>query len=133
MTIPLIKMAREILKKRNGCFPRPISDQRYNDYIKEVCRIAKINDETEGKKRISIAEDGAKPTKNDFRNVLGKFQKWELVTSHIGRRSFATNHYGKIPTTYLINITGHSTEKMFLNYIKKSNKDLAMDAYDYFE
>jgi len=62
----------------------------------------------------------------------GIFEKWELVTSHIGRRSFATNFYGEIPTSYLIYVTGHSTESMFLNYIGKSNKDLALELTKYF-
>lgn len=132
MSIPVVKEVREILKKRKGKFPRPISDQRYNDYIKEVCEEAKIKDEVKGKRRISIAPEGVKPTKNDYRDIEDTFEKWELVTSHIGRRSFATNYYGKVPTTYLINITGHGSEKMFLNYIKKSNKDLALDAFNYF-
>ncbi|MCC4230039.1 tyrosine-type recombinase/integrase [Zunongwangia profunda] len=133
MSIPVVKEVREILAKRNGNFPRPISDQRYNDYIKEVCEEAKLKDEVKGKRRISIAPKDVKPTKNDYRDIEDTFEKWELVTSHIGRRSFATNYYGKVPTTYLINITGHGSEKMFLNYIKKSNKDLALDAFNYFE
>jgi len=133
MVIPVPKEVREILAKRNGEFPRAISDQRYNDWIKIVCEKAKINELCEGKKRVSIAPEGVTPTKNDYRDVVGKFEKWELVTSHIGRRSFATNHYGKIPTTFLIYITGHSTEKQFLSYIKKSNKDLALEAYKYFD
>jgi len=54
------------------------------------------------------------------------------VTSHIGRRSFATNFYGIIPTSYLIYTTGHSTEAMFLNYIGKSNKDIALEMAKYF-
>ena len=132
MTIPITKEVREVLAKRNGEFPRAISDQKYNDYIKEVCQLAKINDICKGKKRICIAAEGVKPTKNDYRDVVGSFEKWRLVSSHIGRRSFATNYYGKVPTTFLINITGHSTERMFLNYIKKSNKDLALEAYNYF-
>jgi integrase len=132
MTIPISKEVRKILTKRNGEFPRAISDQKYNDYIKDVCKLAEINKICEGKKRISIAPKGVKPTKSDYRDVVGEFKKWELVSSHIGRRSFATNYYGKVPTTFLINITGHSSEKMFLNYIKKSNKDLALESYDYF-
>ena len=60
------------------------------------------------------------------------YKKYDLVTSHIGRRSFATNFYGTIPTTFLIYITGHSTESMFLNYIGKSNKDLALEITKYF-
>lgn len=132
MVIPVSKQVREILKKRKGKFPRATSDQKYNEYIKLVCELAEIKEIVKGKKRVSIAAKGLKPTKSDYRDVLGKFEKWELVSSHIGRRSFATNHYGKIPTTFLIHITGHSTEKQFLSYIKKSNKDLAMESYDYF-
>lgn len=133
MTIPLLKEVREVLDKREGNFPRPISEQRYNEYIKQVCNLAGLNDMFTGKKRQCIAPDGVKPTRNDYRDIIETCEKWEFVTSHIGRRSFATNYYGKVPTTYLINITGHGSEKMFLNYIKKSNKDLALDAHKYFE
>lgn len=132
MVIPLLKEVKEVLAKRNGEFPRAISDQKYNEFIKKVCSLAELNENCEGKKRISIADEGVKPTKNDYRDILGSFKKWELVSSHIGRRSFATNYYGKVATTFLINITGHSTEAMFLKYIKKSNKDLALESYDFF-
>lgn len=133
MAVPVLKEVIKVLEKRNGEFPRAISDQRYNDFIKEVCRLAGINEKVKGKRRISIAPEGRKPSKNDYRDVEGVFEKWELATSHLGRRSFSTNNYGKVPTAYLINITGHGSEAMFLNYIKKSNKDLAMSAFDYFE
>ena len=124
MTVPLHNKVLQILEKRDGNFPRSISDQRYNDYIKIVCKKAKLKEKVEG----AIATK----TENGIRKVSGKYAKWELVTSHIGRRSFATNFYGKIPTTYLIYITGHSSEAMFLNYIGKSNKDLAMEISKYF-
>jgi len=127
MTVPLHKKVLEILDKRSGMFPRAISDQRYNDYIKEVCELAKINNKIKGSKSTET-----EPDSKEYRKKEGTFKKWELVTSHIGRRSFATNFYGKIPTTYLIYITGHSTEVMFLNYIGKSNKDLAMEIANYF-
>jgi len=38
--------------------------------------------------------------------MIGIYEKWKLVTSHIGRRSFATNFYGNLPTSYLVYITG---------------------------
>ena len=132
MSIPFIKEARELLNKRNGNFPKAISHQKHNDYIKEVCKLAGLDELTKGKIMTCIAPEKEKPGRNDYRRITGTFEKWELVSSHVGRRSFATNNYGKVPTTYLMYITGHSTEKMFLNYIKKSNKDLAADAYDYF-
>lgn len=127
MTVPLHEKVLKILDKRDGKFPRAISDQRYNDYIKEVCKAAKLKTKIKGSKQSETA-----PESGIFRKETKMFQKWELVTSHIGRRSFATNFYGKIPTTYLIYITGHSTEAMFLNYIGKSNKDLAMEISNYF-
>lgn len=124
MTVPLHRKVLQILEKRNGEFPRQISDQRYNEYIKEVCQLAGLDQPTQGGKQ-EVTERG-------IRKVTGIYPKWELVTSHIGRRSFATNFYGRIPTTYLIYITGHSSEAMFLNYIGKSNKDLAMEISNYF-
>jgi hypothetical protein len=36
------KQVREILKKRNGDFPRKISDQKFNTYVK-VAEIAGLN------------------------------------------------------------------------------------------
>lgn len=127
MTVPLHPKVLDILKKRNGRFPYPISDQKYNDYIKDVCREAEITQKIKGSKMKET-----KPKSGIFRKVTGIFEKCELVSSHIGRRSFATNFYGKIPTTYLIYVTGHATESMFLNYIGKSNKDLAMEITNYF-
>jgi integrase len=127
MTVPLHSKVLEILKKRNGKFPYKISDQKYNDFIKTVCELAELNQPTKGSKMKETEKSS-----RIYRKQLGTYKKHELITSHIGRRSFATNFYGKIPTTYLIYITGHSTEKMFLNYIGKSNKDLALEITKYF-
>jgi integrase len=122
MTVPLSKKVMAILKKRNGEFPRSLSDQKYNDYIKEVCRLAGLTNKVKGSRM--------NPDTN--RKEDGTFQKWELVSSHIGRRTFATNYYGKIPTSLLISATGHSTESLFLEYIGKSNSDKAKQLAEYF-
>ncbi|MGZ3863809.1 MAG: tyrosine-type recombinase/integrase [Bacteroidia bacterium] len=121
MTIPLSKKVMDILKKRKGDFPKQISDQKYNDYIKEVCKIAGLTKKVKGSRKNPETE----------RKETGTFEKWELVTSHIGRRSFATNNYGHIPTSLLIAATGHSTEKMFLEYIGKTDTQKAMQLADY--
>jgi hypothetical protein len=127
MTLPLHPKVIGILEKRNGSFPYAISDQKYNDYIKKVCEIAEITQIVKGSKKIETA-----PESGVYRKVTKDYRKCDLVSSHIGRRSFASNFYGTIPTTYLIYVTGHSTEVMFLNYIGKSNKDLAMEITNYF-
>ena len=125
MTVPLSKKVLAILKNRKGNFPYSISDQKYNDYIKDVCKIAEINEKVKGS-IIEVNKDKVKRKKS------GIYEKWELVSSHIGRRSFATNNYGKIPTSLLISATGHSTEKMFLEYIGKSDTQKALQLAEYF-
>lgn len=127
MTVGLHPKVIEILNKRNGQFPYAISDQKYNDYLKEVCELAELTQMVKGSKLIETA-----PESGIFRKVTKEYRKCDLVSSHIGRRSYATNFYGTIPTTYLINVTGHKTEAMFLNYIGKSNKDLAMEIINYY-
>lgn len=125
MTIPVHPKVVEILKKRDGEFPNWISDQKYNDYLKKVCKEAGINEKIKGSKKVKVAE-------KKYRKEEGIYEKWELVSSHIGRRSFATNFYGDIPTPHLIFMTGHTTEKMFLEYIGKSEKDKALELFNYF-
>ena len=126
-TIPLHPKVLEILNKRNWKFPSPISDQKYNNYIKKVCELAKLNDLIIGSKKVETELNS-----KVYRKKTGMYKKCDLVTSHIGRRSFATNFYGQIPTTFLINMTNHSSEAMFLNYIGKSNKDLAKETFKFF-
>lgn len=127
MTVLLHEKVIEILNRRNYSFPHAITSQNYNKYIKEVCKLAEINNLVIGSKKVETA-----PKSKIYRKKTTTFEKWDLVSSHIGRRSFATNFYGKIPDTYLMNVTGHSTQAMFLSYVGKSNKDIAEGMADYF-
>ena len=121
--IPIHPQVEAILTKRQRNFPRKISNQKFNDYIKEVCKIVGIDEEIWGAKLCSIEKsfinlDGDAVTQNVQRNVLDFYPKYKLLSSHTGRRSFASNHYGKIDNLTLMNITGHKTEKQFLEYVK---------------
>ena len=116
MSVVVTEMVEEILKKRDGNFPRPISDQKYNDYIKIVCELAEIDEVVQGSMK----------DKETKRQVTGYFKKHQLVVSHIGRRSFASNYYMKFPIGYLMNQTGHTSERSFLSYIGKSNADYSL-------
>lgn len=105
-------------------FPYKISNQRLNEYIKEVCKIAGIDELTQGRK---INPD----TK---RKELDFYPKYELVTTHCFRRSFATNYYKLIPTPQIMDYTGHTKESIFLSYINRSadkddNAKLFMESY----
>ncbi|MCX6214648.1 site-specific integrase [Spirosoma sp.] len=107
VVIPCHEIVTVLLKKYNGSLPRSISNQKMNDYLKEVCQLAEINSieskaQTKGGKRVTRT-----------------FEKWQMVSTHTARRSFATNMYLLgIPALTIMQITGHRTEKAFMRYIK---------------
>lgn len=114
--LPIHAQVKEILNQNNGQFPNPISSQKFNDYIKKVCKEAGIE---------TLVTDtiNTKIKKGVWRKKLKEAEKWNFVTSHVCRRTFATIHYGKLPTPVIMAITGHKTEKMFLRYIGKTAMD----------
>jgi integrase len=58
--------------------------------------------------------------------------KWQLIGSHVCRRSFASNLYGTLPTPLIMQITAHSSEKMLQNYIGKQGLDYAQQIADFY-
>ena len=85
-----------------------------NKYLKEVGEIAGI-DET---MKIAITKGGKTET--------NLFPKFDLMTTHTARRSFATNAYlMDIPSISIMKITGHRTERSFMKYIRISQEDNA--------
>lgn len=119
VAIPISDKAMEYVENE---FPYKISLARFNEYIKKICEKAEINKPTTG----LINEEGKKG------KVKTTLPKWKTISSHVCRRSFATNYYTKIPTPLLMNITAHSTEKVFLAYIGKTTYDNAFQILDYF-
>ena len=101
-------------------FPKKISQVAFNKQIKLLCRMAGIDELVSGFK------NNPKTRRKEIVNA----PKYEFVTSHIMRRSFASNYYGKIETPLLMNITGHSKESTFLTYIgTHQNKDALADLF----
>lgn len=123
--IPIHNQVQEILTKRNGNFPRKISEQKFNIYVKEVAKIAGLTELTEGAKMCEIETIINGKVEIIHRKTFSKYPKYELVSSHICRRTFATLLYGKIDTLTIMKITGHSTESQFLKYIKITPKEYA--------
>ncbi len=105
--IPLHWTIKEILKKYDVGTPRPISNQKMNEYLKELCNIKHFQETV----ILNKTEGGL--------SYEQKKEKWELVTVHTARRSFATNMFlAEVPAISIMKITGHRTEKAFMKYIK---------------
>ena len=114
VTIPLHPVVVEVFEKYNYSLPATISNQRFNEYIKEAAKIAEINNVETTTKTVG----GKLNTK--------KFEKWEQISSHTGRRSFCTNMYKRyLPPLMIMSISGHRTEKSFLKYIKVKQSEHA--------
>lgn len=67
----------------NNEFPYKISIQKFNDYLKDLCKECEINEPTKGK----IYDKESK------RKKLDTYPKFKLVSSHICRRTMATLNY----------------------------------------
>ncbi len=139
VTIPVLPTTKEILKEG---LPSKIAIQNFNNDLKILCESAGINEPTKGSKIVMLNdkgevikkdEKGKYKEKGTKRKITGTFPKHELITSHVCRRTFATNQYGILPTPLIMQITAHSTEKMFLGYIGKSAMDYAQQIADFYE
>ena len=120
VVIPLNWVVLEILKKYDGHIPNSFTNEEINRELKEIGKKVEIKDPV----RTSITKGGVRED-----SVV---EKWELITTHTARRSFATNMYlAGIPPISIMKITGHRTEEAFLRYIKISQEDNAFKLMDH--
>lgn len=119
--LPLHPTVIHTIERNGNGFPKLMDIQHYNSGIKEIARLAKLNEPIKARKRLG------------FRTKEVNVEKWKILSSHIGRRSFATNFYGKIPTPLLMEATGHSTEQMFLKYINPADNERILCLSSYFD
>jgi integrase len=103
--IPLSEKALEILEKHDYDLPK-LYDQKYNRLVKEVCH--------------EVGIDNIEKFTRKAGNKIEKLEvpKYELVSSHTGRRSYSTNQTKRgTPMLTTMAITGHSKVEDFENYI----------------
>ncbi len=104
--IPLTFESENLVKKLIDKEIHPISNQKMNKYLKELCQIAGINEifevqTTAGNKKTTTA-----------------YAKYDLVCSHTGRRTFATNLLsGGLSAIIVMKFTGHTDYKSFMKYV----------------
>jgi hypothetical protein len=107
VVVPLRSDAKVILIDKYKMQMPQVSNPNFNEYIKEVCKLAGITGEVKiTHKRGNKAIEEVRP-------------KYAWITSHTCRRSFCTNEYlASTPTDLIMTISGHKTEKAFRKYIK---------------
>lgn len=125
VAIPILPVAHEILERyreEDGTYryPRPISNQKLNDYIKTIGKMAGLIHPV----TISVP-DGGKRIKVTipFHDAMG---------THTARRSLATNMYKhyRLHAQTIMKITGHTTEANFFKYIRMTPEENAQFILD---
>ncbi|RYE56091.1 MAG: hypothetical protein EOP48_08770, partial [Sphingobacteriales bacterium] len=107
--IPIDPVVHQIMAKYNNSFPPAISNQKLNTYLKEL-----------GQKVESLKVKVAKRRTIGDKKETKQFEKWQLLTCHVGRRSFATNliKTGEFTTHDVMRFTAHTKEDTLLKYVK---------------
>lgn len=114
VVIPIHWMADKIYTKYKGKLPVYKSKNGFSNHLPEICKLAGI----EERMLITMTRGG--------RRVGEYFNKYELVTPHTCRRSFATNMYiAGFPIPSIMKVTGHRSISSFLRYIKIDKEENA--------
>ncbi len=129
LEIELNKYAREILDKydaipfKGGKALPVISNQKMNDYLKEICRIA------------GIIEPVTKVHYSGSKRIEETYPKYALIGTHAGRRTFVTNCLTMgIPAEVVMKWTGHKKFEVMRPYMEIVNdlKKQEMQRWDDF-
>lgn len=113
VTVPAHPLILKLLKKYNGSIPK-MPEQKVNSKIKEVCKMLETMNSHISQRFIQGN------TEKDI-----SFRKYEKVTTHSARRSFASNMFKKeLPVQYIMAMTGHKKEEDFYRYIGVTHDEM---------
>ncbi len=120
VVIPIAGVVKQLLEKHNYDLRGELLSSYYNASIKEVAKRAGLNSDV-----VFTRTEGGKRTDTVFK-------KYELMSSHTARRTFATNAtLSGLGQNFIMKITGHRTVSAFERYIKCSNLDSAIKIADH--
>lgn len=133
--IPLLNENLRTLLLRNTFVQVKSQNNHFNVKIKEILHnLAKDVESLNELYETIPTKSENEHTKSITIEKGGKYYrpKWSLVGTHTARRSGITNMYlsGKLNIIQMMSISGHKTPKMFLDYIKLSNLDIADEIAD---
>ena len=111
LSIPLNNISKSILEKYEYSLPN-ISNQKMNEYIKEVFKDLKFTDEIK------------KTMKYGDQLVEKNSEFYKRISSHTARRSFITIMKNKrVPDKVIMSYTGHTSLEVFNAYYRPSEDD----------
>lgn len=114
VSVPMHRFVREIVRKYDYHLPKPRCIQYFNRAVKDICRQVGLTEPILWERTVGTEV------------IRKEIPKWELISSHTARRSFATNmFFQNIPTYRIMLITGHKSESSFFKYIRVTREENA--------
>lgn len=114
-----IAPAKDILERIGYSVPK-ISNQKFNEYIKTVGKLAGMDE------IIKITRYSGK------QKLVIEKRKYNFLSSHVGRRSMVTNLLSRnVPITLVQKLTAHSDIRTLMKY-ESANTDSLIDALNKF-
>jgi integrase len=112
VVIPVFPIVRDILiKYKNSGLPR-VTNQALNRSLKDL---------------------GTKLEEaSNLKGITSDASKYNRITTHTARRSFATNLYNIVPIELIMSVTGHKTQSEFYKYIRVTPTENAEKIRQYF-
>lgn len=115
VSLPVYAPLMDIYRRHGNRFPKPTSNQKFNESVKELGKLMGWDEIV--KVSVSRAFD-----KEEDR--IEEYPFYELLSSHTGRRSFATNAFkAGVNPKFIMQFTGHKKLTDFFNYIKLTADD----------
>lgn len=117
--VPVHPVADKILQKYDGCIPNIPPSQKMNKRLKIIARMIP-----------SLQDVYHRKYSNGNGKVTEAVRKYEMVSTHTARRTFASIQYiNGVPTHFIMSVTGHKKESDFYKYIRVPNIDKAKAVY----
>lgn len=114
VVIPIAPLVKNILIKYNYELPKAPCNQVFNRYLKEIGKMAGLNDTIQ----VSRTIGGIKKTEIKL--------EWELISSHVGRRSLISNCILEgVNTSSLMVLSAHKSLRSFQSYVRISQQQNA--------
>ncbi len=120
LKVPITTNALRIVEKyrQSGKLP-VISSQKTNQYLKEACKMAGIDDTVE---RVTYQAN---------KRIEYREPKYEVITTHTARRTFVTLSLERgMRPEIVMKITGHTDYKMLKKYIRLTEATAAQEMAD---
>ena len=112
VVIPVFPIVRNVLIKYKDTGLPSITNQALNRSLKNL---------------------GAKLEEaSNLKGITADVSKYNRITTHTARRSFATNLYHIVPIELIMSVTGHKTQTEFYKYIRVTPKENADKLRQYF-